>query len=129
MILKMHPWPMKWAIIILVVTIGAASFEADILVKSISPLITDMGLSERFVGLVLIALLTNIPEHISAVSFARKNNLTMSLEIGMSSALQIALFVVPVLALISTALTGNTLALVFGPFSLAALVIAAMLAS
>ncbi len=80
-------------------------------------------------GLVLIAFLTNIPEHVSAVSFARKDNMTMSLEIGMSSALQIALFVVPVLVLLSTALTGNALDLVFGPFSMVALVMTAMIAN
>ncbi len=55
--------------------------------------------------------------------------MTMSLEIGMSSALQIALFVVPVLVLLSTALTGTTLSLVFGPFSLIALVMTAMIAN
>jgi Ca2+:H+ antiporter len=92
-----HPWSLRTAIIILFVAIGVASFIANILVSSIEPLILDMNLTERFVGLVLIAFLTNIPEHVSAVSFARKNNMTMSLEIGMSSALQIALFVVPVL--------------------------------
>jgi len=124
-----HPWSLRTAIILLFVTIGVASFESNVLVDSITPLISDMGLTERFAGLVLIAFLTNITEHISAVSFARKNNMTMSLEIGMSSALQIALFVVPVLVLLSTVLTGNALDLVFGPFSLVALVMTAMIAN
>jgi Ca2+:H+ antiporter len=124
-----RPWSFRTAIIILFIAIGVASFESYILVNSITPLISDMGLTERFVGLVLIAFLTNISEHISAVSFARKNNMTMSLEIGMSSALQIALFVVPVLVLLSTALTGTPLDLVFGPFSLIALVMTAMIAN
>ncbi|MCX7912198.1 MAG: hypothetical protein N2506_04475, partial [Dehalococcoidales bacterium] len=82
-----------------------------------------------FTGLVIIALLTNIPEHINAISFARRNNMTMSLEIGMSSALQIALFVVPMLVIISAALTGSVLELVFSPFSLIALVMTAMIAN
>jgi Ca2+:H+ antiporter len=124
-----RPWSLRSAFIILLIAIGVASFESNILVSSITPLISDMGLTERFVGLVLIAFLTNISEHISAVTFARKNNMTLSLEIGMSSALQIALFVVPVLVLLSTALTGNTLDLVFGPFSLVALVMTAMIAN
>jgi Ca2+:H+ antiporter len=124
-----RPWSLPTAAIILLIAIGLGSFESYLLVNSITPLITDMGLTQRFVGFVVIALLTNISEHISAVSFARKNNMTMSLEIGMSSALQIALFVVPVLVLLSTALTGNTLDLVFGPFSLIALVMTAMIAN
>jgi Ca2+:H+ antiporter len=124
-----RPWSLRTAVIFLLIAIGLGSFESYLLVNTITPLIIDMGLTQRFVGLVLIAILTNITEHISAISFARKNNMTMSLEIGMSSALQIALFVVPVLVLFSSALTGNTLDLVFGPFSLIALVMTAMIAN
>jgi Ca2+:H+ antiporter len=124
-----RPWSLSMAIIILLITIGLGSFESHILVNNINPLISEMGLTERFIGLVFIAFLTNIPEHVSAVAFARQNNMTLSLEIGMSSALQMALFVVPVLVLLSTALTGNALDLVFGPFSLVALVMTAMIAN
>ena len=124
-----RPWSLRTAIIILLIAIGLGSFESYLLVNTITPLIYDMGLTQRFVGLVLIAFLTNISEHISAIRFARRNNMTMSLEIGMSSALQIALFVVPVLVLISTAVTGNAMDLVFGPFSLVALVMTAMIAN
>jgi Ca2+:H+ antiporter len=126
---EQHRWTLPTAVIILIITIGLGSFESYILVNSIAPVITEMKLTQRFTGLVLIALLTNIPEHVSAISFARRNNMTMSLEIGMSSALQIALFVIPVLVLISAPLTGMTLDLVFGPFSLIALVMTAMIAN
>ncbi len=124
-----RPWSIRTAFIILLAAIAVASFESDILVGNITPVINRLNLTETFVWLVIIALLTNLPEHVSAISFARKNNMTLSLEIGMSSALQIALFVVPVLVLLSTALTGNTLDLVFGPFSLVALVMTAMIAN
>jgi Ca2+:H+ antiporter len=124
-----RPWSLRTAVIILLIAIGLGSFESSLLVNTIIPLISDMGLTQRFVGLVLIAFLTNISEHVSAISFARRDNMTMSLEIGMSSALQIALFVVPVLVLLSTALTGNAMDLVFGPFSLVALVMTAMIAN
>jgi Ca2+:H+ antiporter len=124
-----RPWALRTAVIFLICGIGLAGFESNLLVNTITPLITDVGLTQRFVGLVLIAFLTNIPEHVSAVGFARQNNMTLSLEIGMSSALQIALFVVPVLVLLSTALTGTALDLVFGPFSLVALVMTAMIAN
>ena len=117
------------SVITLIIAIGLGSFESYILVNSVTPLISAIGLTQRFTGVVLIAILTNIPEHVSAVRFARRNNMTMSLEIGMSSALQIALFVIPVLVLISTPLTGMTLDLVFGPFSLIALVMTAMIAN
>jgi Ca2+:H+ antiporter len=122
-------WSLRTAVIFLLAGVGLASFESYLLVNTIAPHIGDMGLTQRFLGLVVIAILTNVPEHISAVSFARRNNMTMSLEIGMSSALQIALFVIPVLVLLSTAVTGTTLDLVFGPFSLIALVMTAMIAN
>jgi Ca2+:H+ antiporter len=124
-----HPWTLRTAVILLFVAIGLGSFESYLLVQTVTPLINNMNLTQTFVGLVLIAILTNLPEHVSAVGFARRNNMTLSLEIGMSSALQIALFVVPVLVLISTALTGTPLDLVFSPFALIALVMTAMIAN
>jgi Ca2+:H+ antiporter len=121
--------PLPATILVLLFAVGLGGFESYLLVNSITPLIAEMNITQRFAGVVLIAIMTNIPEHISAISFARRNNMTMSLEIGMSSALQIALFVIPALVLISTAVTGATLDLVFGPFSLIALLITAMIAN
>jgi Ca2+:H+ antiporter len=124
-----RPWSVRTAVIFLFGAIIIASFQSYLLVETITPLITNMGFSETFLGLVVVAILTNIPEHVSALSFARKNNMTLSLEIGMSSALQIALFVVPVLVLLSAPLTGHALNLEFSPFSLVALVMTAMIAN
>jgi Ca2+:H+ antiporter len=55
--------------------------------------------------------------------------MTLSLEIGMSSALQMALFVVPILVVISSAFVGGSLNLVFGPFEIAAVLVTAMIAN
>jgi len=122
-------WSLRTAVIILLLAVIAAGVESNALVESIRPLVGKMGLTETFIGLVFVALLTNIPEHVSAMNFARRNNMTLSLEIGMSSALQIALFVVPVLVLVSSAMPGGTLDLVFGPFELAAVLITGMIAN
>jgi len=124
-----HKWPFATALTALVISVGLASFIADLLVQSINPLISNLGLTQQFIGLVIVAVLTNIPENISAIAFARKNNMTLSLEIGMSSALQIALFVAPILVILSTALTGTTLNLVFSPFALVAVIATAMIAN
>ncbi len=124
-----RPWSLRTAVLLLLAGVILGSFESSLLVNTITEHIGDMGLSERFLGLVVIAILTNIPEHVSALSFARKNNMTLSLEIGMSSALQIALFVVPVLVLLSSSLTGVSLNLEFSAFSLVALVMTAMIAN
>jgi Ca2+:H+ antiporter len=124
-----RPWSLRTAIILLLVAVGIGSFESSLLVNTITAHIADMGLNQTFLGLVVIAILTNIPEHISALSFARQDNMTLSLEIGMSSALQIALFVVPVLVLLSSSVTGSALNLEFSPFALVALVMTAMIAN
>jgi Ca2+:H+ antiporter len=124
-----RPWSIRTAVIFLLIAVALGSYESSILVNTISEHIGDMGISQRFMGLVIIAFLTNIPEHISALVFARKDNMTLSLEIGMSSALQIALFVVPVLVLVSSSLTGVALNLEFSAFSMVALVMTAMIAN
>ncbi|QNT76016.1 calcium/proton exchanger [Dehalogenimonas etheniformans] len=124
-----RPWPFRVAVAILLISAIAAGFESSLIVDSITPLIDTLGITQTFAGLVLIALLTNIPEQISAARFARLNNMTLSLEIGMSSALQIALFVVPVLVLLSSTLTGSTMDLVLSPFELISLVMTAMIAN
>lgn len=122
-------WTGKTALVILLGATLLASFESAFLVKTIEPLVSQTGFTETFMGLIFIAFLTNIPEISSAMTFARKNNMTLSLEIGMSSALQIALFVVPVLVLISPLLIDGGLDLVFTPFELVAVVITAMIAN
>jgi len=117
------------AVTVLILATIAAGVESNVLVESITPLIGKIGMTETFIGLVFVALLTNIPEHVSAMTFARRNNMTLSLEIGMSSALQIALFVVPILVLVSSTMAGGTLDLVFGPFEITAVLITAMIAN
>jgi Ca2+:H+ antiporter len=122
-------WSTPVAVAVLLVATLAVSLESELLVKTIEPLAGQTGLSQAFMGLVFVALLTNIPEIVTAMNFARRNNMTLSLEIGMSSALQIALFVVPILVLVSIALTGGNLDLVFTPLQMAAVLITAMLAN
>ena len=117
------------AIIILFGSTLLVGFESHMLVGTIEPLTRQSGLTETFIGLVFIALLANIPEHLSAISFARRDNITLSLEIGMNSATQIALFVVPVLVLVSHAFMGHPFNLVFTPFELTAVVITAIIAN
>jgi Ca2+:H+ antiporter len=122
-------WSGRGAIIILFLVTLLAGLESDFLVNAITPLVGQNGFTDAFVGLVFVALLTNIPEISSAMAFARKNHMTLSLEIGMSSALQIALFVVPILILISPLIITGGYNLVFTPFELVAVVVTAMIAN
>jgi Ca2+:H+ antiporter len=122
-------WTLKGAVILLFVVTALAGIESDFLVNAVQPLVGKSAFTEVFIGLVFVALLTNIPEITSAMAFARKNHMTLSLEIGMSSALQISLFVVPILILISPLVVHGGFDLLFTPFELVAVVVTAMIAN
>src|SRR3989344_1217568 len=108
------------AIAILALLTFLVFIESEILVSAVKPATEVIGLTEVFVGVVIIGIITNISELINAVSFALKDKMELSMEIGTNSATQIALFVVPVLVLISSFFT-SPLNLVFPLFDIAAL--------
>ncbi|MBI3953746.1 MAG: calcium/proton exchanger [Chloroflexi bacterium] len=114
------------ATILLLVSVGIIALESHLFVGAIEPASQELGLSPTFIGLVVIAILTNLPEHMAALTFARRNNVDLSLSIGLNSAIQIALFVVPLMVLISL-VVGNPLHLVFNPFELVSLILAVVI--
>lgn len=119
-------WNRRTAIWVLLVSIGLAAYESDILVSVLQPIFNTTGLHQDFIGLVIVAIITNVPEHVAAIRFGMRDNITLSMEIGMNSAIQIALFVVPVLVFIAP-LIGGSLTLAFEPFQMIALLLAIIL--
>jgi len=119
-------WGTKKALLVLLLSVALAATESNILVDSIQPVIETTGLSQVFIGLVVIAIIGNIPELMTAITFGVRDNITQSLEIGMNSAIQIALFAVPVLVFVSS-LVGEELSLAFAPFQMAAMILAVMI--
>ena len=107
-------------------TIGVI-FMSEILVGALEPTAEEWGLSELFIGVMLVPLVGNVAEHIVAVQVAYANKMDLSLGIAVGSGLQIALFVTPVLVLISV-LLGNPMTLVFNAYELGALIGAALIA-
>jgi Ca2+:H+ antiporter len=95
------------------------------LVGSVEAVVAGSGLSEFFLGIILVPIIGNIAEHLVAVQMALKNKMELSMEIAVSSSLQIALFFAPFLVFISL-LMGNPLTLVFNTFELAALLAAVL---
>ncbi|MEZ4565167.1 MAG: calcium/proton exchanger [Thermomicrobiales bacterium] len=108
-------------------TIGVV-FMSEALVGSIEPVAEAWGLSELFIGVMLVPLVGNIAEHIVAVQMAYQNKMDLSLGIAIGSGLQIALFVTPVLIGVSV-LLGTPMTLVFNQYELAALVGASLIAA
>lgn len=119
-------WGTRKALLVLLLSVLLAAVESSILVNSVQPVIETTGLSQVFIGLIVIAMISNIPELMTAVIFGMKNNITQSLEIGMNSAIQIALFAVPVLVFLSP-VVGGELSLAFTPFQMAAMILAVMI--
>ena len=100
---------------------------SELLVGTVEPVAERWGLSELFIGVMLVPLVGNIAEHIVAVQVAYQNKMDLSLGIAIGSGLQIALFVTPLLVWISV-LLGNPMTLVFNGYELAGLIGAAMIA-
>ena len=109
------------AIGVLVVATIAIVFMSEILVGALEPTAEAWGLSELFVGVILVPVVGNIAEHIVAVQVALKNKMELSIGIAIGSAVQIALFVAPVLVLVSQFVGPTEMTLVFNQFELVAL--------
>jgi Ca2+:H+ antiporter len=118
----------RTAVIVLIVTTVAIVFLSEVLVVSAEEVVAAYNISEFFLGIILIPLIGNVAEHLVAVQFAAKNKMDLSVEIAVSSSLQIALFVAPLLVFISLAM-GNPMQLIFNQFELLALLIGVIIAS
>ncbi|MEI7987607.1 MAG: calcium/proton exchanger [Chloroflexota bacterium] len=101
-------------------TIGVVILS-ELLVSTVEPVVTKLGISEFFLGIILIPIIGNVAEHSIAVSSAIRDKMELSVEISISSSLQIALFVAPVLVFLSLFL-GHPLQLIFSSFELLALI-------
>ena len=113
-------WSVRKAIIILALATTGVVLASELLVQSVEPVMAGLGISEFFIGIIFIPLIGNVAEHLVAVQVAGRNQMDLSVEIAVSSSLQIALFVAPVLVFISL-IIGNPLQLIFNPLELIAL--------
>lgn len=122
-------WSVRTSIIVLIAATVGIAVLSEMLVSSVEPVTHTLGLTEFFIGIIIIPLVGNIAEHLVAVQVALKNKMELSLAVSLGSSLQIALFVAPVLVFISLLMGGETLLLVFSGFELIALVAAALVAA
>jgi len=112
-------WSRNKAIGLLLASTAVVALMAEFLVGSLEPAIEDLGLSELFVGLIVIPIIGNAAEHSSAILFAMRNKVDVTLEIAIGSSTQIALFVAPALVFISL-LVGHPMDFIFSTFEVAA---------
>lgn len=121
-------WSTTHALIVLVVAVGFIALLSEFLVGAVEPVTESLGLSEFFLGIILIPLVGNAAEHFVAVQVAAKNKMDLALSIAIGSSLQIALFVAPLLVFISLAL-GNPMPLEFTTYEILAVSAASLIAA
>jgi Ca2+:H+ antiporter len=121
------PWSAKKSILFLLLATIMVAFVSEWLVGTVEQFTKQFGLSELFVGAFLIAIIGNAAEHSAAVMMALKNKIGASVEIAIGSSLQIALFVAPLLVIISFFM-GHTMNIVFSTYELVAIGVSVFIA-
>lgn len=124
-----HGWSVRRAVAMLALAGALVAVVSEILVGSISEASEAIGISEFFVGIIIVAVVGNAAEHWVAVLVAYKDKMDLAVNIAVGSAAQIALFVAPILVLLSFVLGPNPMPLVFNGFELGAVLIAVLIAA
>ena len=122
-------WSVRRGVITLAVAGVLVGIMSEVLVGSISEAAESIGLSEFFIGAIVVAIVGNAAEHWVAVLVAYKNKMDLAVNIAIGSSTQIALFVAPVLVLLSFLFGDHPMALVFNGFELAAVILAVLIAN
>jgi Ca2+:H+ antiporter len=123
------PWPMGLALGVLAGVTLLVALVSEIFVESVQAAAISFGMSQAFVGFIVVALVGGAAEMASAFSGARKNRLDLSVGIALGSASQIALFVAPVLVLLSYVIGPTPMDLQFWPGAVIMMLIATLMAS
>ena len=98
---KDEHWSRGKAIMVLLVSTGFVALLSEFLVGTIESIRATFGITETFVGIIVVAIIGNAAEHSTAILMALKNKMDLSVGIAIGSSLQIALFVAPLLLFVS----------------------------
>ncbi len=120
-------WSLKKAITVLVIATVLIAIESEFLVGGVEDITSKLGLSEFFVGIILIPIIGNAAEHSTAITMALKNKMDVALEIALGSSLQVILFVAPILIFLSLLFT--PMSIIFNQFELVALIVSVLIAN
>jgi Ca2+:H+ antiporter len=123
------PWPVSLALATLAGVTILVALVSEVFVESVQEAAKTFGMTPAFVGFVVVALVGGAAEMASAFSGARKNRLDLSVGIALGSASQIALFVAPVLVLLSYVIGPAPMSLQFWPGAVVMMLIATLTAS
>ena len=107
------PWSVARAALVLAASTAVIAWMSELLVGSIQPAAKALGSGSVFVAVFVVAILGNAAEHATAVTMAMKNRMDLALSIAIGSSVQVALFVAPVLVLLSLVIGPGPMDLAF----------------
>jgi len=122
-------WTVRRSVLMLAIAGLAVGLMSEILVGSITETSEAVGLSEFFIGVIVVAIVGNAAEHWVAVLVAYKNKMNLAVNIAIGSSAQVALFVAPVLVICSFFLGPFPMPLVFNGFEIGAVLLAILIAN
>ncbi len=109
---KGEQWSVGRSLAVLIGATALVAWEAELIASSLTTAATSLGVTAFFLGIIVLAVIGNAAEYVSAVYFARRNRMSLVMGITVGSSIQVALFVAPLLVLVSYAL-GRPMNLVF----------------
>lgn len=122
-------WSLGRSVLILAGATALIAWMSEILVGSVQEAAKQLGMSSVFVGVIVVAIIGNAAEHSTAILVARKNRMDLSIGIAIGSSIQIALFVAPVLVILSHLTGPRPMDLVFTPAEVVATGLAVMISA
>lgn len=123
------PWSMGKSLGVLALVTVIIAWVSEILVGSVEQAAHSFGMTSIFVGVIVVAIIGNAAEHSTAILAALKNRMDMSLSVAIGSSLQIALFVAPLLVLLSHFIGPRSMDFVFTPAEVGAVILAVFITS
>jgi Ca2+:H+ antiporter len=124
-----HAWSIRRSVLLLAGAGAAVGFMSEILVHSIEAASEGIGLSPFFVSLIIVAVVGNAAEHWVAIYFAARDKMDLAISIAVGSSAQIALFVMPVLVLLSFVMGPFPLAMEFSSIEIGAVLLSVLIAA
>lgn len=116
----------KAAIFMLLISTGLVAVCADFMSEAIEPMVETSGISQAFIGLIILPIVGNAAEHVTAVTVAMKNKMDLAIGIAVGSSIQIAIFITPVIVILGW-IMGKEMTLYFNIFETVALFVTGML--
>ncbi|CAI6333152.1 unnamed protein product [Periconia digitata] len=112
------------AIMLLLISTGLVAVCADFMSDAIEPMVESTGISQAFIGLIILPIVGNAAEHVTAVTVAMKNKMDLSIGVAVGSSIQIAIFITPFIVILGW-IMGKSMTLYFNIFETVALFVTA----